>query len=103
MECRDCHDPHYQKQKSFKFTDASNLYLATGTITSGVYNGTDNTSTLTYSTITYKSGWNAVKLTQKTLSYRRTILFPDASSLSYNYPIISIDSDAKTIKVYLEM
>ena len=58
------------------------------------------TSTLTYSKhITYKSGWDAAKLTQKTLSYRRTILFPDASSLSYNYPIIAIDSDAKTITV----
>ena len=32
-ECRDCHNPHYQRQKVYKNTDASNLYLATGKIT----------------------------------------------------------------------
>ena len=55
-ECRDCHNPHYQRQKVCKNTDASNLYLATGTITSNTYNSEDNTTELSYSTITYK-GW----------------------------------------------
>src|SRR4030042_3975579 len=45
-ECRTCHDPHYQKQKTYKNTESGNLYLATGTITSCVYNG-NGTSTLT--------------------------------------------------------
>jgi hypothetical protein len=45
-ECRNCHDPHYQRQKNYKTTDASRLYLATGTITACVYNG-NGTSTLT--------------------------------------------------------
>jgi hypothetical protein len=89
-ECIDCHDPHYQLQKNYKSTDASRLYLATGTITACLYNG-DNTSTLTYSTISYKSGWNATKLTQKTLAYRRTVLFPNVGKLGYNYPIIAVD------------
>jgi hypothetical protein len=97
-ECRDCHNPHYQRQKVYKNTDANNLYLATGTIVSCVYNG-DNTSTLTYSTITYKTGWDAARLTEKTGEYRRTILFPNVNKLGYNYPITDIDTDAKTIKV----
>ncbi len=53
-ECGNCHDPHYQKQKNYKNTDAGNLYLATGTITSNTYNSKDNTTKLIYSTITYK-------------------------------------------------
>jgi len=97
-ECRTCHDPHYQKQKNYKNTDAGNLYLATGTITSCVYNG-NGTSTLRYSTITYKSGWDAVKLTQKTGDYRRTILFPNVGKLGYNYPVIAVDTIANTITV----
>jgi hypothetical protein len=97
-ECRNCHNPHYQRQKLYKNTDANNLYLATGTITNCIYNG-DNTSTLTYSTITYKTGWDAAKLTEKTSEYRHTILFPNVNKLGYNYPIVEIDTDAKTIKV----
>jgi hypothetical protein len=98
-ECRTCHDPHYQRQKNYKNTDAGNLYLATGTITSCVYNG-DGTSTLTYSTITYKSGWDSTKLTQKTGDYRRTILFPNINKLGYNYPVIAVDTPtANTITV----
>ena len=98
-ECRTCHDPHYQRQKNYKTTDAGNLYLATGTITSCKYN-CDGTSTLTYSIITYKSGWDATKLTEKTGDYRRTILFPNVGKLGYNYPAIAIDTPtAKTITV----
>ncbi|MEW6418619.1 MAG: LamG-like jellyroll fold domain-containing protein [Nitrospirota bacterium] len=98
-ECRNCHDPHYQRQKFYKSTDAGNLYLATGTITGCVYNG-DGTSTLTYSTITYKSGWDSTKLTKKTLDFRRTILFPNVGKLGYNYPVVAIDTPlANTITV----
>ncbi len=97
-ECRDCHNPHYQRQKVFKNTDASNLYLATGKITNCVYNG-DNTSTLTYSTITYKSGWDATKLIKKTEDYRGAILFPNVNKLGYNYPITAVNPTAKTITV----
>src|SRR4030043_1935045 len=59
-QCRDCHNPHYQRQKIEKNTDAGNLYLATGKIISCSDNG-DNTSTLTYDPllITYKPGWDA--------------------------------------------
>ena len=66
-ECVNCHDPHYQRQKNYKTSDASNLYLATGLITSfDSYNSGNNTTTLHYSSITYKSGWNSTKLTNKT-------------------------------------
>jgi len=92
-ECRNCHDPHYQRQKNYKTTDASRLYLATGLITSfDPYNSDNNTTTLHYSSITYKSGWNSTKLTNKTGDYRRTILFPNVGKLGYNYPVIAVDT-----------
>lgn len=96
-ECRTCHDPHFQKQKNYKSTDAGNLFLATGTITSCVYNG-DNTSTLNYSSITYKTGWDATKLIKKTGDYRRTVLFPNVDNLNYEYPIIAADPGVITVK-----
>lgn len=37
-ECIICHDPHYQKQRNYKNTDWSNLYLAYGTIINCSYN-----------------------------------------------------------------
>jgi hypothetical protein len=98
-ECRTCHDPHYQKQKNYKNTDASSLYLATGTITGCVYNG-DGTSTLTYSSITYKTGWDATKLIEKTDTCRHAIMFPNVKKLGYSYPIIAVDTPtADTITV----
>lgn len=98
-ECVNCHDPHYQKQKTFKNTDASELYLASGTIISYVVNSGEGTSTLTYETITYKPGWDAEKITEKTDKYRRTIMFPNVGKLGYNYPVIGIDEDTKEITV----
>lgn len=99
-ECRTCHDPHYQKQKNYKNTDADNLFLASGTITGYVNNG-DGTSTLTYSSIEYKTetGWDATRLTGKTWECRSTILFPNKKKLSFNYPIIGVDEVANTITV----
>ncbi|MFZ3138927.1 MAG: hypothetical protein WA126_16220 [Thermodesulfovibrionales bacterium] len=97
-ECRTCHNPHFQLQKNYKSTDAGNLYLAQGTITSCVYNGVDGTSTLNYSSITYKTGWDATKLTKKTSDYRRTVLFPNVDNLNYDYPITAVDSGAITVK-----
>jgi hypothetical protein len=100
-ECRNCHDPHYQKQKNYKDSDASNLYLATGTITGCVYNG-DGTSTLTYSSITYKTGWDAAKIIDKTekggSDKRSAILFPNVSKLGYSYPVTAIDGSTITVK-----
>ena len=108
-ECRDCHNPHYQRQKVYKNTDASNLYLATGKITSCEYSGKDpltnkDISTFHYSDnppITYKSGtgWDATKLPKKTEDYRGAILFPNVNKLGYNYPITAVNPTAKTITV----
>ena len=98
-ECRDCHDPHYQKQKNYKNTDAGDLYLASGTFTGYLYDAENNESTLTYSDITYKPGWDAEKVTQKTSAYRRTILFPNVGKLGFSYPIISVDEGDMTITV----
>jgi hypothetical protein len=99
-ECRNCHDPHYQKQKNYKNTDASELYLASGTITSYVVNSGDGTSTLSYDTITYKPGWDSSTLTKKTTDYRRAILFPNVKKLGFSYPVIAIDTPtANTITV----
>jgi predicted CxxxxCH...CXXCH cytochrome family protein len=108
-ECRDCHNPHYQRQKVYKNTDASNLYLATGKILSCEYSGKDpltnkDISTFRYSdnpSITYKSGtgWDATKLPKKTEDYRGAILFPHVNKLGYNYPITAVNPTAKTITV----
>jgi hypothetical protein len=97
-ECRTCHDPHYQKQKNYKNTDASNLYLATGTITGCADNG-DGTSTLTYSLITYKTGWDAAKIIGKTDTCRSAIIFPNVGKLGYNYPVTGINELDKEITV----
>jgi len=97
-ECRNCHDPHYQKQKNYKNTDAGDLYLATGTIFDCEYNG-DGTSTLSYSSISYKGGWDATKLTGKTNTYRRAIIFPNVGKLGYSYPVKGIDEVAQEILV----
>lgn len=103
MQCRNCHNPHYQKQKNYKNTDAGNLYLATGTMKSSPppsYNSTENKTALYYTSITYKSGWNATKLTEKTGDCRRAILFPNVGKLGYNYPVIAVDTPtAGTITV----
>jgi predicted CxxxxCH...CXXCH cytochrome family protein len=102
-ECRNCHNPHYQRQKVYKNTDASNLYLATGKIQSCEYIGKDATnkdiSTFTYSTIAYKSGWYATRLPKKTEDYRGAILFPNVGKLGYNYPITAVNPGANTITV----
>ena len=97
-ECRNCHDPHYQKQKNYKSTDSGNLYLATGTIT-GCEDNLDGTSTLTYSSITYKSGWDATRVLEKTSEYRRAVLFPNVGKLGYSYPVIDIDEVNEEITV----
>jgi hypothetical protein len=108
VECRNCHDPHYQKQKNYKNTDASNLYLATGTITSYVYFDPDiwgppfgNTSLLTYnpSSISYKPGWNAARLTGKTDSCRSAILFPNVRKLGYSFSIVALETGFNRIRV----
>jgi hypothetical protein len=100
-ECRNCHNPHYQRQKVYKNTDASNLYLATGKIQSCEYSGNDpdtnkDISTFTYSAIAYKSGWHDTRLPKKTEYYRGAILFPNVGKLGYNYQITAVDPDPDT-------
>jgi predicted CXXCH cytochrome family protein len=107
-ECRDCHNPHYQRQKVYKNTDASNLYLAKGKITSCEYTcpvcpQVIGTTTFTFSTITYKSGWEwnpptNTKLAAKTGDYRGAILFPNIGKLGYNYPITAVGATTITVK-----
>lgn len=108
VECRACHDPHYQKQKNYKNTDAGELYLAWGKIEcsnpvdlSCPYDDESNTTTLQYTEINYKSenGWNAAKLRGKTNPCRRTILLPNLKKLGYSYLVETIDEGLKTITV----
>lgn len=112
-ECRTCHDPHYQEQKTYKNTDWNNLYLAYGEIIAYQYYDPDDyevtyfdpnlrdTSVLTYSSINYKTdtGWDATKLTGKTEDCRHTILFPNLKKLGYSYVIIAVDENTNTIAV----
>src|SRR4030043_1880338 len=110
-QCRDCHNPHYQRQKIYKNTDADNLYLAKGKIlscefTCPVCPEVVGTTTLTYESITYKPdpAWDALKLTDKTekggSDKRSATLFPNMGKLGYNYPITAVDTpDSNTITV----
>jgi hypothetical protein len=102
-QCRNCHDPHYQWQKMYKNTDANNLFLAQGKITSCEFTcpvcpHEFGTTTLTYSSssITYKPGWDAEKLNDKTVKggndKRSAILFPNLKRLGYSNPIIAVDT-----------
>jgi hypothetical protein len=105
-QCRDCHDPHYQWQKMYKNTNASDLFLATGKITSYEFTcpvcpKEFGTTTLTYSSssITYKPGWDAEKLIDKTGSgeinendKRSAVLFPKLGKIGYDLPIIAVDT-----------
>ncbi len=100
-QCRHCHDPHYQAQRYSVSIPAD--ALATGTIASCVDNE-DNTATFVYSgSITYRAGWNAGRLTDKTgkgmPNKRSAILFPDVTNLEINYAITAVDTPANTITV----
>jgi len=63
------------------------------------YDPTKKKTTLSYSSITYKSGWEATKLTEKTGDCRRAILFTNVNRLGYNYPVIAVNETANTITV----
>ena len=67
-------------------------------ITGCVDNG-NGTSTLTYSSISYKTGWNVTRLLEKTVEYRRTILFPNVRKLGYSYPVTGINEVGREITV----
>jgi hypothetical protein len=106
-ECCDCHNPHYQRQKVYKNTDASNLYLATGKIQSCEYSGKDQNTNKDISTFYYSdnppiiyktgTGWDATKLPKKTWDYRGAILFPNIGKLGYNYSITAVNANTITV------
>ena len=59
-KCVDCHNPHYQQQMNWLTADpalSANLYLATGTISAGTVQVTDNTTTFTYKNADAHSNW----------------------------------------------
>ncbi len=100
VRCVDCHNPHFQEQKLWKTTDADQLFLATGEISGYSYDAASNTSTLTYTTIQYKAGWDAGAFTGKTESGRGAILLPNLRKIGYSFPVVAIDSPtASTITV----
>lgn len=78
IECRVCHNPHYQRQ-SKNYGSASYLYSGTST-------------GLTVTTIT-KSGANWT-----TNQYKGYVVYPNAAQVNYNYGIISNTSDTLTVK-----
>ncbi|MDH4157684.1 MAG: right-handed parallel beta-helix repeat-containing protein, partial [candidate division Zixibacteria bacterium] len=100
--CVDCHDPHRQKQK-----DYSENYLATGTIVStGTYDSENNSTTLTYSIVSYRTGWEDpskwADKTEKEAGYdkRGAILIPDTTnSTTSRYTYLIKSADASTITV----
>ena len=103
--CTSCHSPHYQEQLEWLKDGDTAIYLATGELTAASYNSGTGESLLTYSSISYKTGWNAAGFLAKTLDYRRVLLIPDTSTLlpdtsdNLSFQVIAIDADAKTITV----
>ena len=78
VECRVCHNPHYQKQSKI-YGSASYLYSGTST---GV-----TTTTLTKT----GAGWTVN-------GYQGLVVYPNASQVKYNYKILSNTSDTLTIE-----
>lgn len=97
--CIDCHNPHVQEQKLWKNSDPDQLFLATGEISGYTYDAATDTSTLSYATITYKSGWDASSLSAKTESGRGAILLPNLGKVGFSFPILAVDASGGTIQV----
>ena len=98
--CIDCHDPHQHQQKFWQSSNAEDLFLASGQITAYSYDSGSNTSTFTYSTLDYKSGWDAASLIPKTTADRYPLIYPNVRKVGYNFPVIAIDDpDPNTITV----
>jgi hypothetical protein len=103
VRCVDCHDPHSHEQKRWYRSYSSDLYLASGMfsgVTAGTANANGPTSVFSYTTaITYKSGWDAASIINKTSADRRPILLPKYWIQSANFPVLDIDETNKTITV----
>ena len=103
--CTSCHSPHYQEQLEWINTGDTDIYLATGQLTSAIYNSGSSESLLSYSSISYKTDWDAALFLAKTLDYRRVLLIPDTSTLppdtsdNLSFQVVAIDAGAQTITV----
>ncbi len=98
VECRVCHDSHYNKQYLyFRNTDPNLLYLARGTVDSfkactaaDLPDCTDGESLITYSGVTDKAGWDYTRWGKKRgEDYRGATICPNINAPFYNYPVIS--------------
>jgi predicted CxxxxCH...CXXCH cytochrome family protein len=78
IECKTCHNPHYQKQ-SDTFGSASYLYTSTST---------DVTATTLIKT---DAGWT-------TNAYQEMVVIPNTAQKKYKYQILSNTSDTLTIQ-----
>ncbi len=96
-QCLDCHDPHYQNQKYWASTESVELFLFSGQVDAYVYDADDNTSALTYSGGTFKSGWNIDSITEKTTAARRPILLPNLKKTGNAFAVTAIDATTMTV------
>jgi len=95
-ECTDCHDPHFQAQLQWVTSDASDLFLVTGSIDNIVHQ--DITSLISYSLTTAKASWSAPdSWDEKTATGRGLILVVSASNPQGTFEVL--DADGDTIRV----
>ena len=86
VSCIECHNPHDQHQIGFKNSDSSLYWLASGSTTTPkpTHDDANNTSLINYSSLNYRSGWDADSLVGKSGSYRRPIIYPNTKKTGYS-------------------
>lgn len=98
-ECIACHNQHYQEQLVWQETDSAAQDLAAGVITGYAYDYDADTSTLTYSSLTYAAGWDRDRVLNKTLARRSAVIFPVKQATDQGFFITDIDETNQTITV----
>ncbi len=102
--CKDCHQPHDQRQFHIYGTDS---YLVTGTITGGSRNIPQNTTTYTYNNMTAQKAewadytkWGNKSANKSSGNERGLILFPNLANTTLSAEIISATATSITLRGY---
>ncbi|MEW6429713.1 MAG: hypothetical protein AB1568_16960, partial [Thermodesulfobacteriota bacterium] len=101
-KCVDCHDPHFQAQLDHYLSDASKLFLATGSYNNVSVNTSATPvplSTITYSLTSNDSNWTApAEWSKKSgTNGRGLILVADTSRPGDTFEIVAADSSTITV------
>ncbi|MEW6429448.1 MAG: Ig-like domain-containing protein [Thermodesulfobacteriota bacterium] len=93
-QCVDCHDPHFQQQLDYLYSDTSALFLATGTVSSVISTGA--TTIIQYGGLAVHAGeWSApASWSAKTASGRGLIFVDDITAPVQTGEIISANGNS---------